>query len=71
MPGPTEIVHPVQPARQVNLFMGAKPVGAEPLILGAAVDREGPPGVIETHHVLGLDIIHATGVNPLGHRRTE
>jgi hypothetical protein len=53
-------------ARKMNLFVGAKAIGAEIAILMIAIDGEGASTVIEPDRGFSVDVIGGTGVNP-GH----
>jgi hypothetical protein len=52
---------------EMNVFVRAEPVSGEILVVRAPIDREGPPRVIETDHVVGVDVVRCAGVDPLRH----
>jgi hypothetical protein len=60
------IVHH-QPIFEVHLFVGTKPIGAEKLVIRAAINRECPVSVIEADQILFVYVIRRASVDPLGH----
>jgi hypothetical protein len=58
-----------QSVGQMDLFVGAQPVGREILILRAAIDRKGLLAKIEPHDILLLDIADPIRLDPFTHSR--
>lgn len=49
------------------MFVGADAIGAEEIVIGAAVDDETATGVVKADHVFGFNVVGGASVDPLGH----
>jgi len=56
-----------QAARQVHLLVCAEAVGGEEAVILQAVERPAEAAVIETDHVLPVDVVGCAGFDPLAH----
>jgi hypothetical protein len=56
-----------QPIGKVHLFMGAKSICCEILIVRRAIDRKGSAAMIESDYVFFIDGAHRTDFNPGSH----
>src|ERR1043166_9346658 len=65
-----QVVHH-ESAREVDFRMRAQAIGGVVFVIGRPVDGKRAAFVIETQHILLLDITRAAGVDPiLAHRRS-
>lgn len=49
----------------MHLFMGAQAVGREIAVIGAAIDGEGAPAMVEADDVLFVDVVCRAGLDPV------
>ena len=68
--GPFDLMTHHKTVAEMDLLVGAQPVGAEEIPLGAAMDRTVPAAVVEADQILGVDVVGGAGVDP-GHGRTH